>query len=107
MSVSSAGCKGVRWACSGSLGATAAQLNFPSSPEKLRASAEACGTGAGGEVSRSLSSAFTDFAQRAAAASAPQDSQASGSAQLAVTERASHAGDHAWVHLFRDKVQGL
>ena len=77
-------------------GATAAQLNFPSSPEKLRASAEACGTGAGGEVSRSLSSAFTDFAQRAAAASAPQDSQASGSAQLA--EEASHAGDQ-WVHL--------
>ena len=61
-------------------GATAAQLNFPSSPEKRRASAEACGAGAGGEVSRSLSSAFTDFAQRAAAASAPPDPQASGSA---------------------------
>ena len=77
-------------------GATAAQLNFPSSPEKLRASAEACGAGVGGEVSRSLSSAFTDFAQRTAAASAPQGSQASGGAQQAVSENAVHTMDE-WV----------
>lgn len=75
------------------LGATAAQLSFPSSPEKLRASAEACGAGVGGEVSRSLPSAFTDFAQRGAVAPAPQGSQASGGAQQAVSENAVHTID--------------